>query len=380
MADDRYDWLDKDAAERLLRGERVDAGHGIGVKELNALLSTAAATGAHPAADAVLPGEETAVAAFRQAAAGRRTAPRGVATGSDVTHGGGIGDEIPVVRTVRTENTSRTSERTRLGRPVRRGFVVALAGCALGGVAVAAGTGVIPTPFHGHPAEPAPSVSAAATPGTPEDTDPDEETDDTARTPDPDRTQAGTRTPSLLDDTPPRGDDGNHGEGHDKPSKANPTKGDADAARRQKRRAAVLALCRDYEADRIKPKDRERVRRLERAAGGADQLHSACRGYLQRSSTPDDGSGGNPSLTGGSSGSSGGNGNGPEGDHGSDEGGKNGGDDDDEGHQGPSPAPSTTISTPTPTPSQEPTEPPAQTPGAGSTAAPSTTPAPTATR
>ncbi|MEU0163097.1 hypothetical protein ABZ154_30935, partial [Streptomyces sp. NPDC006261] len=52
--------------------------------------------------------------------------------------------------------------RPRWSRPVRFGLAVSLAGCALGGVAVAAGTGAIPGPFggQGSPA-PASSVSAA---------------------------------------------------------------------------------------------------------------------------------------------------------------------------------------------------------------------------
>ena len=49
------------------------------------------------------------------------------------------------------------------GRPLRAGFVMAVAGCALGGAAVAAGAGVLPTPFGGGGA-PAASVSPLASP------------------------------------------------------------------------------------------------------------------------------------------------------------------------------------------------------------------------
>ena len=50
-----------------------------------------------------------------------------------------------------------------VGGPLRAGFAIALAGCALGGVAVAAGTGVLPTPFSGDTA-PAVTMSPAASP------------------------------------------------------------------------------------------------------------------------------------------------------------------------------------------------------------------------
>lgn len=46
MADDRYNWLDKDTAERLLRGEQVSARHGDGARELEQLLQAASAVGA----------------------------------------------------------------------------------------------------------------------------------------------------------------------------------------------------------------------------------------------------------------------------------------------------------------------------------------------
>ncbi|MFD5735027.1 hypothetical protein ACFWIY_19680, partial [Streptomyces sioyaensis] len=71
MADDRYNWLDKDTAERLLRGEPVGARHRDGARELEQLLQAAAAVGAKVPETVELPGEEAAMAAFR------RTADRG---------------------------------------------------------------------------------------------------------------------------------------------------------------------------------------------------------------------------------------------------------------------------------------------------------------
>lgn len=171
MADDRYNWLDKDAAEQLLRGEPVSARHGDGARELEQLLKAAAAACADMPGTAELPGEEAAVAAFRRARHGAGVGARHRATG----------EPLPAVHAA---PTTGIAERTRLARPFRRGFAVALAACAIGGVAVAAGTGVLPTPFRGDPA-PASSVSAAETPGPLDTREPGAQTDGTTgRTPD----------------------------------------------------------------------------------------------------------------------------------------------------------------------------------------------------
>ncbi|NED79049.1 hypothetical protein G3I76_02930, partial [Streptomyces sp. SID11233] len=68
MADEQYEWLDKEAAERLLRREPVDpvdGQQGQGADRLAAALD-AAARSARPAAGE-LPGEAAALAAFRAA-------------------------------------------------------------------------------------------------------------------------------------------------------------------------------------------------------------------------------------------------------------------------------------------------------------------------
>ncbi|MFC6062612.1 hypothetical protein [Streptomyces ochraceiscleroticus] len=299
MADDRYSWLDKNAAEGLLRGERVDAGGGFGADELNDLLSAAAVAGARSSADAPLPGEEAAVAAFRQVSSGgstRDTAAGGAARAS-------AEDGIPVVRSVPGGGTSRTAERTRLGRPLRRGLAVALAGCALGGVAVAAGTGVLPTPFHGG-GDPSPSVTSAVTPSILESQDPEADaSDDAAQSPDAGPHSSSPASPTSPDASDGRSTPGREGTGDtSKPPLPQLTPGDgALNTDKAKRKAAVLALCRDYEAGRTSPKDRQR---LERTMGGAEKLHTFCKQYLQKNGltgglgssdpTPDSG------LTGGS--------------------------------------------------------------------------------
>ncbi|MFC9857376.1 MULTISPECIES: hypothetical protein [unclassified Streptomyces] len=163
MADEYYEWLDQDAAERLLRGEPVvpvdDHDRTEALRLSRALGDARTAARSH---GGELPGEDTVLAAFRQAAHG--TAANGRAAkrpGAAAAHG-----QPGLLEPVRIGAVSTaTARRPRWSRPVRFGLVVSLAGCALGGVAVAAGTGVISGTFGGlgSPA-PAASVSSAASP------------------------------------------------------------------------------------------------------------------------------------------------------------------------------------------------------------------------
>ncbi|CAL9516067.1 hypothetical protein [Streptomyces sp. enrichment culture] len=158
MADERNEWLDHEAAERLLRGEPVDADDDYTrwqVERLaKALDSARDAAAPHPAAPSgELPGEAAALAAFR-AAHSARAAKTQVAAGSDL-------GSVRIGAALRP----RWARPGGWLRPARWGLAASVAGLAVGGVAVAAGTGVIPA-FGGHDA-PAPAVSAAA-PGDPE--------------------------------------------------------------------------------------------------------------------------------------------------------------------------------------------------------------------
>lgn len=162
MADEHYEWLDKDAAEKLLRGEpvvpvgdqaRTDA------FRLAEALGTARG-GLRPSAGEP-PGEDAALAAFRQARHGN---------GVDRLAGRDAGAAVPgrpgVLHAVHIGSAPDTpARRSRWNRPVRFGLAASLAGCALGGVAVAAGTGVFAGTFGQGSPTPATSVSAAVTPG-----------------------------------------------------------------------------------------------------------------------------------------------------------------------------------------------------------------------
>lgn len=211
MAEEQHEWLDEDAAERLLRGEPVDPVDGQARTEAERLAAAlgAVARSARPATGE-LPGEAAALAAFRgvprAGRAGERAAlptpgrPTGhvaQSSGPEQRENPGPSDraehlQLPEpqgqsgpsghpelsqalgpIRIGPAPSTTASSSaasggRTRTprwSRPVRFGLVASLAGCALGGVAVAAGTGMLLGPFGGH-ANPLPgsSVSAPASP------------------------------------------------------------------------------------------------------------------------------------------------------------------------------------------------------------------------
>jgi len=220
--DDRYRWLDDEVAEELLRGSAVDArsaqGGGrpgedrdnveaaptstsvrAGAVTPSWARSEAAGAQAHPAdrlasvldalvaeqtampyamgagrggrlpgqagQSAELPGEAAAIEAFRVAHA--ETVHSGTV---DMSAGPSESGTVVGRRAVREDRRRSAGRRSgagrRLslgGRPLRAGFAMAVAGCALGGVAVAAGAGVLPTPFGGG-GSPATSVSPLASP------------------------------------------------------------------------------------------------------------------------------------------------------------------------------------------------------------------------
>ncbi|MEU7295962.1 hypothetical protein AB0A76_22550 [Streptomyces exfoliatus] len=140
MADERYQWLDQEAAERLLRGEPVEAvgDHARAQAErLAGALDAARAQAVVPAGRTELPGEAAALAAFRKAAAERAAvgaaAVTAAATGRTEHADLGRVRLAPVVAPAR-----------RWGRSLRYGIAAAVAAVTVGGVAVAAGTGVLP--------------------------------------------------------------------------------------------------------------------------------------------------------------------------------------------------------------------------------------------
>ncbi|MEU3691704.1 hypothetical protein [Streptomyces narbonensis] len=170
MADERYQWLDQEAAERLLRGEPVEALDDPARTEAGRLaeaLESARTPFTAGPAQAELPGEAAALAAFRKASAERAAlasaaaAPAVPAASARTGHAGHA--ELGRVRLATAASAAAKPARRRWARSVRSvryGLAAAVAAVTVGGVAVAAGTGVLPlmTP------EPAASVTAAETP------------------------------------------------------------------------------------------------------------------------------------------------------------------------------------------------------------------------
>ncbi|MBT2367758.1 hypothetical protein J7E88_21215 [Streptomyces sp. ISL-10] len=257
MADERYEWLDRDAAEKLLRGEPVEAADEHARTQAARLFEVLDGVTADPGYrydDGELPGEAAAMAAFRKARADA-AAPAGGVLGT-------VGVTRPAVPV----------RGLRFGRPMRFGIAAAVAACALGGVAVAAGTGVLPTPFSGdeHPL-PASSVSAAETPGPMTSSSPGA---DGASTP------PGAATPPV----PPSagGDPSASASGQD--GTATPggsgagdgglaTPGAGDVERNAELRRKAVESCRDYRNGTIAP---ERKKSLEEQANGAERVQRFC--------------------------------------------------------------------------------------------------------
>lgn len=168
MADEQYTWLNRETAERLLRGESLEAVDPSARDQAERLSRALGALSAEAApAPGELPGEQAALAAFRKAreaaeaertaAAHAPTAPRTPARGADAG----------LVRIGAPARTGIRTRRPRWARPVRLALAAAVAVGTLGGVAVAAGTGVLPTPFGDDHPRPAASVSPDTTTGQP---------------------------------------------------------------------------------------------------------------------------------------------------------------------------------------------------------------------
>ncbi|MFF2845115.1 hypothetical protein ACFVT5_02120 [Streptomyces sp. NPDC058001] len=270
MPDERYEWLDRDAAERLLRGEplkAVDDHARYRAERLAQTLDALAAAGSsrwswHPvprapgAVSAELPGEANALAAFRAARHGRSgmIEDNGVitdATRASGAGGPGAGDE-PVLL--------GRPEPARWARPVRFGLAAALAGCMLGGVAVAAGTGVLPSPFGGQE-HPAPAASVSGPPASPDrplsSVAPSPSASaGTDATPDPSPTSSGPADGPAREPVSPGG-----------------APGGGDSESRETWWAQAVAACRDHRAGTL---DAARQRRLEQFAKGAERVDRFC--------------------------------------------------------------------------------------------------------
>ncbi|MFI6015385.1 hypothetical protein ACIBAG_42620 [Streptomyces sp. NPDC051243] len=262
MADEQYRWLDRETAERLLRGESleaVDAAHRDQAEQLAKTLE--ALTAEPPLSSVELPGETAALAAFRAARANRDEAFETAGEGS-----GARAAQTSDVGLVRIGAVSgRAARRPRWGRPLRLGLAAALAVGMVGGVAVAAGTGVLRTPFgEDEPARPAATVSAAVPPERPlVSPSPEIGAQDE---PTPDGTSSGPTGSGTSQDPGPGGpatDRGTPGAEQDRP-----TGGWWN----------TVQSCRDMRDGKELPRDRRRA--LEGAAGSSAQVWNYCKTVL----------------------------------------------------------------------------------------------------
>ncbi|MFD5767125.1 hypothetical protein ACFWIN_15050 [Streptomyces sp. NPDC127049] len=304
MADERYQWLDPEAAERLFRGEPVDAVDPSDRARADALADALAAarTAAAPAPGVPLAGEEAALAAFRTATAARAAAPA-PARDQDPAHSADLG---------RVRLTSVPRPVRRWGRSLRYGLATALAAVTVGGVAVAASTGVLPLVDQ----EPSRTVTAAETATPPEPsgsggssrpTPAIERDEDPSRSTDP-GTPAGTTAPGTSpaarpDTTTATPRPGVTSPEQDRPERG-PTAPTATSGAGDDARRGPIAACREYRSGRLDATTRERLSRLLR---NEEPLRAYCdrllAGATDKGDTGSSGSGSSGSGSGSDSGS-----------------------------------------------------------------------------
>lgn len=278
MADERHEWLDGDAAERLLRGEGVEPGDERARAEADRLSALLRSLAPNEPASTELPGEAAALAAFRKAR------PEGAPDA----------EALGVVRVGRIAQARRAPRRRRFA-PVRLGLAAALACCALGGVAVAAGTGVLPGPFAFDEQDPTPAstVSAEVTPG-PIATSPSRSLPPGSPTPDRHGPSTGPGTPGDSSHSP--SPDGSAADGTgDTGKNGSPQPGGDNDGTGSGQWLAGAADCRDYRSGKL---DQDKRRSLESAAHGPAAVKAFCDLLL-------DGKGGKPGGAGGGPGDGG---------------------------------------------------------------------------
>jgi len=266
--DDRYRWLDRATAERLLSGESLEASLASADPEARDQAERLAKTlGAlsvdTPPSSAELPGEAAALAAFRKSRPAMDAAPT-TSTTSATSVTSVSSSDMGLVR-VGGFGRRRGSRPARWGRPVRLGLSTALAACMVGSVAVAAGAGILPTPFgDDEPGRPTATVSAAESP------------DRMLVSPSPGVTR-GKGVPSLRPDSTIGGSTG-----RDKG-----TEGPVDGGQGSRSdmglpgdwRSGLASSCRDMRSGKELETDRRRA--LEEAAQGSEKVPQYCEDALK---------------------------------------------------------------------------------------------------
>ncbi|MFI0570447.1 hypothetical protein [Streptomyces tendae] len=261
MADEQDKWLDRETAELLLRGEPLEGVDPASRDRAGRLVVALGALSAPPVPSGEeLPGEAAALAAFRKVRAER--ADGSARAAGALGHGGAPRPlEAGPVRIGRRGESAR---RPRRSRPLRLGLAAALTVGMIGGVAAAAGTGVLPTPFDRGEPEPAATVSAAASPGRP------------SAPPSPLEGVQGGAAPGSSPGAPDGGASG--GTARDRGEAGSPDADDRDAGGPDGRRSSLAASCRKVRAG--KELDTAHRRALKEAAGGAARVVKYCGSLL----------------------------------------------------------------------------------------------------
>ncbi|MFJ8197708.1 extensin [Streptomyces sp. NPDC096152] len=278
MADEQHRWLDRATAERLLRGEPLDTVDAAAREQAERLAKALNALSVKPSgAEAELPGEAAALAAFRKAHAERADAQAGFAPSDSSART--RSDDAGVVHIGSRGGRTR---RARRGRSVRLALSAALAAGAVGGVAAAATTGVLPTPFGDDEPGPAASVTAPATPGRPLD---------------PSSPGGGPGSPGPGGPTAGVTGGARDTTGGATPGRDSVTGSDHSMGRG---RGGLVSACRDLRDGRGLGADRRRA--LEGAAGGSSRVWTYCEGVLKVADTRSEGTGGTGTGNGNSNG------------------------------------------------------------------------------
>ncbi|MGW2424969.1 hypothetical protein ACWC0C_37985 [Streptomyces sp. NPDC001709] len=279
MADEQYKWLNRETAERLLRGESLEAVDASARDQAERLSRALGALSAEMAsAPAELPGEQAALAAFRKAREAA-DAERTAAGRAD----GAVGLPVPgadsgLVRIGVPARTGIPVRRPRWGRPVRLALAAALAAGTLGGVAMAAGTGILPTPFG--PERPGPAASVTA----------DQSSAGPVGSPSPRGTPSATGSSGLPSGSAGADRGGASGEasGPDDRTGKSTAPGTGDSSGSRWKDAA--AACRDIRDG--KELDNGRRRALENLAGGSARVSRYCKVVLAIAQSADGATGG----------------------------------------------------------------------------------------
>ncbi|MFC8428801.1 hypothetical protein [Streptomyces sp. NPDC057253] len=257
MADESYRWLDLETAERLLRGEPLEAVDEATRDQARRLAETLAALTAEPAPTSTeLPGEEAALAAFRKVRANR--ADDWVSPPAQDRHrAGGDPADAGLVR-IGAPGPKAAPPRRR--RPAHFALAAVLAAGVVGGAAIVAGTGVLAPSGNDEP-EPGSSVSADVSPDHPL-------VSPSPRGPEVAPSPGGSPSGVAGSRDTARGDTGG----------ARGSASDGLDGRPGSGVKSALAACRDLrEGKELTP---TRKRSLEGAAGGSPRVWNYCKGVL----------------------------------------------------------------------------------------------------